>query len=397
MSERGVGLDRLDLQAILLRGSADWNNWRKGNPKAFIDLRGASLDGADLSGADLSEADLTSVNLREANLSGAILSRAILKNAHLSRAILRGAILNDTILDEAYLDGSRLSGAILDGASLRWAVLRGAILNGSHLRGAILRGAILYEAYLCGSLLNEADFNGAKLIRTDLSGADLKGAFFSGANLSGADLSGADLKGAILKGAILKGAKGIDRKLLEGTLKIRVFDATIDPASLKELKQALSVYADAAGYVEPDILREEYGSWISDIRYKVSQWLTPAVTAEAIREGEDLYRRSKANLKAQLEKSGVESTQQIVTATAQLLKAIENFDNIVLTLGKLVAVKYTDEQGRTQTIVRTVSTEIQNQLESSPHLLDNPQAFVQFLESKTEPAAIAPADRTLAS
>ncbi len=40
--------------AKLKEGVETWNQWRKENPDAHIDLRSAALKGADLSGAELS-------------------------------------------------------------------------------------------------------------------------------------------------------------------------------------------------------------------------------------------------------------------------------------------------------------------------------------------------------
>ena len=170
---------------------------------------------------------------------------------------------------------------------------------------------------------------------------------------------------------------------MEETFIIKVFDQEIDPDALDELDAAIVNYAEAAGYIDPEILSEKHGSFFRNVRYKVAKILTPEVIEEATREGEDFYRRGKENVKARLEKAGVESTQQLATATAQLLKAVENFDNIVLTLGKLIVVKHTAPDGKTKTIVRTVSTEIQNKLEAAPHILDDPKALLAFLQGET--------------
>ena len=303
----GVRQDRIDLREILLRGSEFWNNWRRDNPDAFINLSGADLSGADLSHANLGRVFLSGANLSGADLSGADLSRA-------------------------------------------------------------------------------------KLIEANLSGANLSGAFLIEADLSGVNLSGANLSGA----------KGINRTFFEDTFSINILDADINPAALERLDRAIAAYIDAAGYTEPEILSEQYGSFFKRLRVKIAKFLTPDVTEGAIREAKDLARRTGESAKAHLEKPAVESTQQIVTATAELLKAVEEFDNAVLTLGKLVVIKYTDEAGNPQVIARTVSTEIQNQLESSPHLLKNPQAVIQLLqgppeERPTEPAVIGSAEKTLAS
>jgi hypothetical protein len=65
----------------LLRGVAEWNEWREAHCGEVIDLREANLREADLREADLREADL-----READLYGADLDRADLDRADLRRA-----------------------------------------------------------------------------------------------------------------------------------------------------------------------------------------------------------------------------------------------------------------------------------------------------------------------
>ena len=167
------------------------------------------------------------------------------------------------------------------------------------------------------------------------------------------------------------------------TFSIKVFDQDIDSTAVEDLKTEIANYAEAAGYTDPEILSEERGSFFSKIRYRIAKILSPDVIEEATREGEEFYRRGKEDLKARLEKTGVDSTQKLATATAELLKGVENFDNIILTLGKIILVKYTAPDGKTKTIVRTVSTEIQNKLESTPHILDDPQTLLTFLQGES--------------
>ncbi len=54
-----------DQLALLKRGVAAWNEWRKQNPQVQPDLSGAVL-----AEADLKEIDLRRVNLSKADLSG---------------------------------------------------------------------------------------------------------------------------------------------------------------------------------------------------------------------------------------------------------------------------------------------------------------------------------------
>ena len=414
-----VDLDRLDLREILLCGSDVWNQWRKENSNASVDLSGANLSGADLNGADLGGAYLSGADFSGANLGGADLNEAYLFGADLSGADLIRANLFGADLRRAYLIRANLGGAYLIRANLYRANLGGADLiradlGEANLGGVNLGGANLGGANLGGAYLSRANLSGADLSGADLSGADLGGANLSGADLGGANLGGANLKWAKLNEADLFGAKlpfvkafrlylrqiiqRITSRSIKVTFSIKIFDKEIDPSDLARLKIAISNYADAAGYTAPEVLSEKRGSFFSRIRYKVARILTPDVIEEATREGEDLYRRGKENLKAQLERTGVESTQKLASATAELLKAVETLDNIVLTLGKLIVVKHTAPDGKTRTIVRTVSTEIQNRLESTPHILDDPNTLLTFLEgeptvTQDNPLPVVPEER----
>jgi hypothetical protein len=90
---------------------------------------------------------------------------------------------------------------------------------------------------------------------------------------------------------------------------------------------------------------------------------------------------------AATEKPGIESTKQMAEATANLLKAVENFDNIALRVGKLIVVKLTDENGKSQVFVETISLSLQHQLEANPRILRNPQAVSDFLQLREEQTA----------
>ena len=62
--------------ALLKKGVAAWNAWRRENYNIPVDLRGANFSGASLSKALLFGARLNEANLSRANLSKANLSRA---------------------------------------------------------------------------------------------------------------------------------------------------------------------------------------------------------------------------------------------------------------------------------------------------------------------------------
>jgi len=102
--------------AILKKGVAAWNEWRRENPDIRPNLSGANLRRAHLYGADLSGADLSRADLSEAGLSGADLSRADLSRADLSEAPLVSADLT----------GANLTGSRVYGVSVWRSKLEGA-------------------------------------------------------------------------------------------------------------------------------------------------------------------------------------------------------------------------------------------------------------------------------
>jgi uncharacterized protein YjbI with pentapeptide repeats len=207
--------------AMLKKGVAAWNAWRRENRDIRPDLseanlrkanfREADLTRANLTGAHLSKTRLTGANLNRARLSGANLSEADLSRADLSRANLGGANLIEATLVRADLSKANLSRAnliatLLFEANLDEANLCDANLSRAKLARANLGGANLSEANLSGASLIAANLFEANLRAANLGGADLKGAILSEANLSGANLSEADLQSAILLDTDLTGA-----------------------------------------------------------------------------------------------------------------------------------------------------------------------------------------------
>jgi uncharacterized protein YjbI with pentapeptide repeats len=124
--------------AILKKGAAVWNRWRRDFPdivpnlshldiRFFADLRGVNLIGANLYKtliqADVSQADFRCAFMRQANLPGASLRGARLTGANLymarlKRTDLTGATLIDTNLRGALLEGTRLTDANISGARI---------------------------------------------------------------------------------------------------------------------------------------------------------------------------------------------------------------------------------------------------------------------------------------
>jgi uncharacterized protein YjbI with pentapeptide repeats len=121
--------------ALLRRGTAIWNEWRRHNSDSKPDLREADLREADLVAADLSGADLSVADLRAADLS------------------------------VAGLDGANLRAADLRRADLRWANLSGADLVEANLRGAFLFETIFADVDLTATNgLNECRHQGPNVI-----------------------------------------------------------------------------------------------------------------------------------------------------------------------------------------------------------------------------------------
>lgn len=114
---------------VLMGGVAEWNEWRRENPRTVPDLSGANIKVKELAGIDfrgvnleralLTGADLEGADLRGANLSGTDLMAANLHRARLEDADLTNANLMDANLNDANLSGARLENAILYRADLK--------------------------------------------------------------------------------------------------------------------------------------------------------------------------------------------------------------------------------------------------------------------------------------
>ncbi len=171
--------------AILKKGVAAWNEWRKDNPKLTPELSVADLRGKDLTRADLSGANLFRANLSRADLGGAYLNTADLRDANLGRANLNNASLFNVDLSGASLTEATLNSADLGRATLKRATLAMAQLILTDLRYANLSNA-------------------------DLTGADLKLARFVGVNLSEVDLTNATIGGTEFRDVDLSHASGLE-------------------------------------------------------------------------------------------------------------------------------------------------------------------------------------------
>jgi uncharacterized protein YjbI with pentapeptide repeats len=186
------------LRIFLLRGVADWNEWRPLHPDTTPNLRGAnlsaaandrlSLRGANLTKARLSRVDLVGMDLSEADLEGAELMNANLagtnfSSANLRAVLLRGARLSDGLGDflEEDLSGdatgainSLISKVRFDGGHFS-IVQQGSSTPHEALENPVVVGGLRSHA---ASFFN-VSFDGADLRRTIITGAELQGSSFT--------------------------------------------------------------------------------------------------------------------------------------------------------------------------------------------------------------------------
>ena len=234
--------------AILKQGVAAWNEWRRADLLADVDLSEVQLEREDLKeinlhqarlcGAKLSGANLQNSDLSFADLSHADLSRASLSYADLSGAELRNAYLTEALLLRATLGGADLTGAELESANLSWADLTLTTLTGAYLLGVRLKDANL----------GGACFKDAKLVSACLSGSDCHQTNFQGAVLSGADLRYARLletnfEAADLSGCLVYGVSTWDLKLDNSVQTGLVITRDLDPLiTVDDLEVAQFIY-----------------------------------------------------------------------------------------------------------------------------------------------------------
>jgi uncharacterized protein YjbI with pentapeptide repeats len=134
---------------ILMRGVAEWNEWRSTGFPPKIDISMSDLRRLDLEYVDFSESNLNGCKFNNANLLGADLSEANLSGADLTKAVISNADLHDSDLSGAILTSSVLTRSNFSRADLRHANLTDAKLiytnfNWSTLEGAVFNSAICF-------------------------------------------------------------------------------------------------------------------------------------------------------------------------------------------------------------------------------------------------------------
>ncbi len=121
-------MDKSELIAALRNDKETFQQYRRQNPDAAIDLSGADLSECDLSGVSLADA-----NLQGANLSGSDCTRTSFRGANLSHANLRRANLDHANLHQTIFEGADLDGVDLGDPEGRTRMcLHSSSFRGTH-------------------------------------------------------------------------------------------------------------------------------------------------------------------------------------------------------------------------------------------------------------------------
>ena len=236
--------------AILKKGVAEWNKWRKENPQDE-----PHFNDADLAGMDLEEVNLDDANLVKANFKGANLFKADLNRANLGEANLSRANMGWTDLEQA-----KRIGANLNRTDLRYSSLNKADLSEADLRQAKLRAAFIERADLQAAQLHGASLIMANLMWADLTGADLSGANLSRSNLMSTNLKGADLRWAKLSRASLAEANLAMVRLRETDFQEAFIGLTeFADTDLREAKNLETVVHGAPSHIGIDTIYKSGG------------------------------------------------------------------------------------------------------------------------------------------
>jgi hypothetical protein len=124
--------------AVVKKGAAAIEEWRRRNRKVKM-----NLVGADLSECDLRDANLVDANLSQANLEKSYLSHTDFAITNLSKANLSRAIIFDANFSATNLSNVNLYRAKLEYANLKYSELSNANFSRANLEGAIFRSPIV--------------------------------------------------------------------------------------------------------------------------------------------------------------------------------------------------------------------------------------------------------------
>lgn len=183
--------------AVIEKGVAAWNEWRRANPAVVPDLSDHFLIGEKLGGVDLSNSRLTETHFSKSDLLDANFRNASLYHAQFTHSRLTSACFEGADLRRANFAEANLTAVYFDGADLS-----GAVLSEAKVKGATFTGANLQETLLGHLDLSDINFRGADLTNADLQRALLMGTKFDGATLSGCRVYGTAAWDVSLEGAV---------------------------------------------------------------------------------------------------------------------------------------------------------------------------------------------------
>lgn len=153
---------RMEHIAILKKGVAHWNLWRRENPHIRptlydlnfreagldMDLSGINFSNADLRNANLDDVTLVGANFHETNLGSAKLRWANLQNVNFCRTDLYCTDLSNADLTNANLQGTQLARTKFVGAKLIGCTIYGLSAWDLDMAGAVQKDLnIIYREF----------------------------------------------------------------------------------------------------------------------------------------------------------------------------------------------------------------------------------------------------------
>ena len=145
-----------------------------------------------------------------------------------------------------------------------------------------------------------------------------------------------------------------------------------DAAKIQRLKRAVHCYFDKGSIVKnKEKEAEEYfASWhfVDWFRSKI-----PVIQSE----GKEVYDELRETARrASIDKLGAENMLKRAKATKELLDSIKGFDEVIMRLGDVIVAK-AEINGKSRTVVVTISPALSRELEATPALLKDPILFLE--------------------
>lgn len=150
---------------------------------------------------------------------------------------------------------------------------------------------------------------------------------------------------------------------------------TRPPESEHAFLDALRQFADIMGFVLSIEYSPELGSWLKRLFLRTREFLTQEEVRERAALGE------KALEVALLGKAQAEMDLNRAQGAAAILAALQPDENAAVQIGTILLVRYTDEEGKSQTRVQTLTQRELLHLEKHQELLDRPRELLLALKA----------------